>query len=96
VLQQAGVPDPVEVVWLAIKEDVPLISTLAAVVLVMQRLVHVTGEVDHELERLRLRRPVCVRVAQDPEEILGLGDDAIPVRALPPMSILESANAMSM
>jgi hypothetical protein len=40
----------VEVFGLAVKEDVPSATALVAAVFVMQRLVQVADEVDHELE----------------------------------------------
>jgi hypothetical protein len=54
VFQQAGVLHPMQVVGLAVEYDVPPISALVAVVLVMQGLVHVADEVNDEPERLSL------------------------------------------
>jgi len=67
---------------MAVQDHVAVVSSPIAVILVMQRLVHVADEVDDELQRLRLRCPVSFGVVQDGEKLLGPADDAITVGTL--------------
>ena len=64
------------------KDHVPRVAALVAVVFIMQRLVQVADEMNHEFEGLCLSVFVSVRVFQDGEELFRLGDHAITVRAL--------------
>jgi hypothetical protein len=72
-----------QVVGMALEDDVAPIPASVAVVLVIQRLVQVTDEVHDVLQGLGLRCPVCVGVSQDGEKLLSLGDHAIAVGAFP-------------
>ena len=53
-VQEAGVPDPVKIVGPAVEDHMARVSALVAVILVVQGLVHVADEVNHELQCLRL------------------------------------------
>jgi hypothetical protein len=55
---------------------------LVAIVFIMQRLVQVADEMNHESQGRRLSVLVGARVFQDGEELFRLGDYAITVRAL--------------
>jgi hypothetical protein len=54
-----------QILGMALEDDMATVPTLVAVVLVMQRLVHVANEVDYEPQGFGLRRPVCLGVSQD-------------------------------
>jgi hypothetical protein len=79
-LQQAGVPHPMEVVGMAVENDLPHIPALVAVVLVMQRLMEVIDKVNNKLEGFGIvTAPVCVLGARlmacqaDPIVVGGVG-----------------------
>jgi hypothetical protein len=75
-------PNPMKVIGMTAKDHVPRVTALATVVFIMQRLVQVADEMNHEFEGLCLSVFVGVRVFQDGEELLRLGDHATTVRAL--------------
>jgi hypothetical protein len=50
---------------MALEDDMATVPALVAVVLVMQRLVHVANEVDYEPQGFGLRCLVCLGVSQD-------------------------------
>jgi hypothetical protein len=52
VFEQAGVPDPVEIVGPPAENYVARVPDLVAIVLAIQRLVHVVDEVNDEIQRL--------------------------------------------
>jgi len=64
-----------------IKDHVAKVAALVAVVFIMQPLVQVSDEMNHEIEGLRPAVSVGVPVFQSGEELFRLGNHAIPVRA---------------
>jgi len=71
-----------KVVGMTVKDDVACVAAAVAVVFIMQRLVQVADEMNHEFEGLCLSVFFGLRVFQDGEELLRLDDHAITVRAL--------------
>ncbi len=82
VLQQTRVPHPMKVIGMTAKDHMASVTALVPVVFIMQRLVQVPDEMNHEFERLYLNLFCGVRVFQDGEELFRLGDHAIAVTAL--------------
>src|SRR6516164_3662406 len=64
---------------MAVQDHVEVVSSLVAVVLVVQRLVHVADEVNDKLQGFGLGCPVCVGVSQDGEKLLSLADHTLQV-----------------
>ena len=54
-LEQPRVPHPVKVIVVAVEDNVPPVTALVAVVFIVQRLVQVADEMNHELEGLGAR-----------------------------------------
>ena len=71
-----------KVIGVTVKDNVPRVTALVAVVFIVQRLVQVADEMNHELEGLCLGVFAGVRVLEDGEELPRLSDHAIAVRAL--------------
>ena len=82
VLKQARVPHPMKIIGMTVKHHLARVAALVAIVFIMQRLVQVADEMNHEFQGLRLGVFVGVRVFQDGEELFRLDDYAITVRAL--------------
>ena len=77
VLEQARVPHAMKVIRVSVKDHVPRVAAVVAVVFIMQRLVQVGDEMNNEFEGPCLRVLVRARVFQDGEELFRLGDHAI-------------------
>jgi hypothetical protein len=64
---------------MTVQDHVAVVSSLVAVVRVVQRLVHVPDEVNDKLQGFGLGCPVCVGVSQHVEKLLSLADHTIAV-----------------
>jgi hypothetical protein len=82
VFEQPRVLDPMKVVGMIVEDHVARVAAAVAIVFIVQRLVKVTHEMNHEFEGLCLRVFVGIRVFQDGEELFRLGDNAMTVSAL--------------
>jgi hypothetical protein len=63
----------VQIVGTVVEDDVASVPAFVAVILIMQRLVHVANELDDQPHSLRLCLTVCPRVSQDGEKLVGVG-----------------------
>ena len=68
---------------MAVQDHVAVVSSLVAVILVVQRLVHVADEVNDKLQGFGLGWPFCIGVSQDSEKLLSLADHTIAVGTFP-------------
>jgi hypothetical protein len=76
VLEQPVVPHLIKVIGMAVEGDISRVPTVVAVILAMQRPVKVTPEMDYELQRFHLRRPIRFRAPlREPQGRTGWSGD---------------------